>query len=472
VRVERPTYEQLMELVASQAAVIERLTAQVETLTARVAELEARLAATSKNSSKPPSSDGLGKPSPKSLRGRSGRKPGGQDGHRGRTLCQVPDPDEVVLHEPATCAGCGSGLGGAAEAATIRRQVFDLPPVTIRVVEHRLVARRCPCGHVTRPPAPVGVAAPVQYGPVMTAIIVYLYVGQLLSKQRTAQALADLFGVPITDATVAAATTRAAAGLAPFLTQVRDGIARADVAHFDETGFRIASKLGWIHSASTAALSLLTAHRRRGVEAMNDAGVLPGFTGVAVHDAWSPYDTFTAATHALCGAHLLRELQAVIDATADTDTAGWCWARQVTDSLLALKSHTAAADQATADPAVLAEHTRRIRDAATIAAADHSRSGPLARKHRALARRIRDRHSNYLLFTTNPAVPFDNNAAEREIRMVKTRQKISGCMRTMTGAEQFCAIRSYTATARKNGLNLFDALTRLTQGNPWQPQTT
>ncbi len=469
---ERPTYEQLVELVASQAAVIEKLTVQVETLTARVGELEARLAATSKNSSKPPSSDGLAKPSPKSLRGKSGRRPGGQDGHPGRTLCQVADPDEVVRHEPTTCAGCGTGLGGAAEAGTVRRQVFDLPPVTIRVTEHRLVAKRCRCGQVTRPPAPFGVAAPVQYGPTMNAIVVYLYVGQFLSKQRTAQALSDLFNVPITDATVAAATTRAAAGLEPFLGQVRDQIKAADVAHFDETGFRIANKLGWIHSASTTTLSLLTAHRRRGIEAMTAAGVLPGFTGVAVHDAWPPYDTFTATTHALCGAHLLRELQAVIDTA---DIGGWCWARQVTDSLLTLKTHTdtaRAAGQATTEPGLLAEHTRRIRTAATIAADDHTHSGPLARKHRALARRIRDRLPDYLLFTTNPAVPFDNNAAEREIRMVKTRQKISGCMRTMTGADQFCVIRSYTATARKNGLNLFAALTQLTRGNPWQPQTT
>ena len=468
-----PTIAELLILVGGLRDELVAVRKENERLTTRVAELEAQLAANSKNSSKPPSSDGLGKPAPKSLRGRSGRKPGGQEGHPGRTLCQVGDPDEVVRHVPVSCSGCGSGLARAVEAGTTRRQVFDLPPIRVRVTEHHLVAKRCRCGVITRPPAPAGVAAPVQYGPTMNAIIVYLYVGQFLSKQRTAAALSDLFNVPITDATVATATTRAAGGLATFLTQVRDQIAAADVAHFDETGFRIANTLGWIHSASTTALSLLTAHRRRGVEAMTAAGVLPGFTGVAVHDAWSPYDTFTAATHALCGAHLLRELQAVIDTTPDA--GDWCWARQVTDSLLALKTHTDAAHaagQATADPNLLAEHRRRIRHAATIGAADYTRTGPLSRKHRALGRRIRDRHGDYLLFTTDPDVPFDNNAAEREIRMVKTRQKISGCMRTMTGADQFCAIRSYTATARKNGLNLFDALTQLTQGNPWQPQTT
>lgn len=460
-----PTYDELLELVAAQAA-------QIERLTARVAELEAKLAANSKNSSKPPSSDGLAKPAPTSLRRRSGRKAGGRDGHPGRTLCQVDDPDEIVRYEPAYCAGCGRVLNRAPAAGVQRRQVFDIPPVQVRVVEHQLVTKLCRCGVLTRPDDPDGVAAPVQYGPVMTAVIIYLYVGQFLSKQRTAQALADLFGVPVSDATVAASAARAATALTPFLSHVKDAIAAADVAHFDETGFRIAGRLGWIHSASTGACSLLSAHRRRGVEAMNAAGVLPAFTGVAVHDAWAPYDTYAAITHALCNAHLLRELQAVIDTTSQDN--GWCWARQATDAPLDLKAHvqTAHAAGRAPDPHVLAEATGRIRHAATIAAADHSRSGKLADKHRALARRIRDRLGDYLRFTTNPAIPFDNNAAEREIRMVKTRQKISGCMRTMTGAEHFCAIRSYTATARKHGVNLIDALIRLARGKPWLPQTT
>lgn len=457
-------------LVGALQIELEALRAENERLKARVAELEARLAANSANSSKPPSSDGLMKPTPKSLRRRSGRKAGGQDGHPGRTLCQVADPDEVIRHEPACCAGCGGRLDRATVAGVQRRQVFDLPPVRVRVVEHQLVMKLCRCGVLTRPEEPDGVSAPVQYGPVMTAVIIYLYIGQFLSKQRTAKALADLCGVPVGAATVAAATARAATALTPFLSQLREKIAAAEVAHFDETGFRIAGRLGWIHSASTDGYSLLSAHRRRGVDAMTAAGVLPAFAGIAVHDAWAPYDTYPAVTHALCNAHLLRELQAVIDTTTD----GWCWARQVTDALLDLKGHVEAARTAghTLDPAILAAATSRIRHAATIAAGDHTTSGKLADTHRALARRIRDRLADYLRFATNPAVPFDNNAAEREIRMAKTRQKISGCMRTMTGAEHFCAIRSYTATARKHGINLFNALIRLAQGKPWLPQTT
>lgn len=304
-------------LVGALQIELEALRAENERLKARVVEVEARLAANSANSSKPPSSDGLMKPTPKSLRRRSGRKAGGQDGHPGRTLCQVADPNEVIRHEPACCAGCGGRLDRATVAGVQRRQVFDLPPVRGRVVEHQLVMKLCRCGVLTRPEEPDGVSAPVQYGPVMTAVIIYLYIGQFLSKQRTAKALADLCGVPVGAATVAAATARAATALTPFLSQLREKIAAAEVAHFDETGFRIAGRLGWIHSASTDGYSLLSAHRRRGVDAMTAAGVLPAFAGIAVHDAWAPYDTYPAVTYALCNAHLLRELQAVIDTTTD-----------------------------------------------------------------------------------------------------------------------------------------------------------
>jgi transposase len=454
-------------------ALVAELRNELSTLRARVAELEAQLRSNSRNSSKPPSSDGLGKPAPTSLRKRSGRKPGGQPGHDGRSLRQRDVPDEVVRHEPTRCDGCGRDCRHGAEVGVERRQVFDLPPIQVRVTEHQLITRRCRCGTDTTAAAPDRVTAPVQYGPRILAIIVYLYVGQFLSKKRTANALADLFGVPVSDGTVASATRRAATDLHAFRAAVRHEIIHSPTVHFDETGLRVAGKLHWLHSASTAAFSLLHVHPRRGRDAMNDHGVLPAFTGRAVHDAWAPYDTYPDPTHILCNAHLLRELQAVIDISTD---GVWCWARQVTDSLLALKTLAEAAHAAgvPVDPAALAEHTRRIQHAAIIAA-NNTDNGPLASKHRALARRIRDRHDNYLAFTTDPDAPWDNNPAEREIRMVKIRQKISGCLRTLTGAQQFAAIRSYTATTHKHGINLYDALTQLAAGKPWLPariQTT
>src|SRR4051812_14488293 len=232
---------------------------------ARIGELERQLAASSRNSSKPPSTDGVDKPAPKSLRGRSGRKPGGQPGREGRTLRQVAVPDEVVVHEPGACAGCGAWL--AAEnppTRVIRRQVFDIPTITVRVVEHRLISRRCVCGALTAAAGPAGVTAPVSYGPHAAAIAVYLVLGQHLPVERTAGLLAELFGTPMAAGTVAAWTHRAAAGLAPFTTAVRAGLAEADLVHADETGLRVAGRLHWLHVASSTRFTALFCHRRRG----------------------------------------------------------------------------------------------------------------------------------------------------------------------------------------------------------------
>ena len=234
-------------------------------LRARVVELEALVASNSKNSSKPPSSDGLAKPAPKSLRRPSGRTPGGQGGHQGMTLTQVADPDVVVRHEPPACSGCGADLGGAPETGVTRRQVFDIPPINLVVVEHQLISRRCTCGTTTRAGAPDLVTAPVQYGPLACAIMVYLFHGQFLSRGRTADALSDLFHSPVSPATVAAATTRAAAALAPFLQVVATQLTGAPVLHVDETGLRCEGRLAWLHSASTDAFTLLYAHPKRGV---------------------------------------------------------------------------------------------------------------------------------------------------------------------------------------------------------------
>ncbi|HEV8555656.1 MAG TPA: IS66 family transposase [Actinophytocola sp.] len=462
----QPTYDDLAALVVAQAAEIARLKV-------RVLELEAQLKTNSRNSSKPPSSDGLAKPAPKSLRRKSGRKPGGQAGHPGSTLAQVADPDEVVRHEPGACGGCGAGLADAVQVGVERRQVFDLPPISVRVTEHQVVTRRCRCGQVSCGAAPDGVIAPVQYGSQITAIILYLYMGQFLSKKRTAQALAELFGTPVSEGTVAAVTRRASGGLTGFLELVRGRIAEAPVAHFDETGFRVAGKLHWVHSASTGKYSLITVHRRRGVKGMDHAGVLSGFAGVAVHDAWAPYDTYTQVTHALCNSHLLRELQAVAD-LAPTGQP-WCWATQAADALLELKELVEAAIQAgrpAIDAALAAEQTQLLRSAVRLGVRQNqARSSKTMARHHALARRILDRYDDYLRFTTDFRIPFDNNAAEREIRMVKLRQKVSGCARTLTGARQFTAIRSYLATAAKHGTTFFHALVQLAEGRPWLPAT-
>jgi len=473
-----PSYEQLAALVAAQERTIAQLQARIAEQDAEIAELKRQLAASSRNSSKPPSSDGLNKPAPKSLRGRSGRKPGGQPEREGRTLRQVAVPDEVVVHEPGACAGCGSALSVEGPPVRIvRRQVFDIPTITVRVVEHRLICRRCGCGALTAAAGPVGVSAPVQYGPSAAAIAVYLCLGQHLPVERTAALLAELFGTPMAAGTVAAWTARAAAGLEPFTAAARTALTRAELVHADETGLRVAGRLHWLHVASNGRFTLLFCHRKRGKQAIDAAGVLPGFTGIAVHDAFTSYARYAAATHALCNAHLLRELIAVVDhhvahpsPGADTP-AGWCWASQIIDALLALKAITDTG--VLPDPDILAGHRRLIVSAALIGAS--ARGGPpgaVGRRHRALARRIRRRLEDYLRFASDPRVPFDNNPAERDIRMVKIKQKVSGCLRTLTGAQDFAAMRSYLSTAAKHGRRPFDVLTELTSGNVWIPETT
>ncbi len=478
--VSAPSYEQLAALVAAQERTIARLQARIAEQDARIAELERQLSVSSRNSSRPPSTDGLGKPAPTSLRGRSGRRPGGQPGREGRTLRQVATPDEVVVHEPGACAGCGSTLPAEGPPVRIvRRQVFDIPQITVRVVEHQLLSRRCAgCGALTGAAGPAGVTAPVQYGPSAAAIAVYLCLGQHLPVARTAGLLGELFGTPMSVGTVAAWTSRAAAGLEPFTVAAVAALSEAELVHADETGLRVAGRLHWLHVACSTRFTVLFCHRRRGKEAIDAAGVLPHCTGIVVHDAFAPYARYRQATHALCNAHLLRELIAVVDSHAahPPPRSGavpdeWCSATQIIDALLALKAVTDTG--ALPDAGTLAAHRRLIVSAALVgASAEAGPPGAVGRRHRALARRIRRRLDDYLRFTVDPRVPFDNNPAERDIRMVKIKQKVSGCLRTLAGAQDFAAMRSYLSTAAKHGRRPFDVLTELTSGNVWIPATT
>ena len=456
-------------VIAEQAAVIEALRGQLAVAQAEIAELKRRLGLNSSNSSLPPSLDGPVKPAPKSLRGRTGKKSGGQTGHPGRTLSQVDTPDKTIVHAPVACEGCGSGLGDAPAVGVARRQVFEVPEPNVTVTEHQIVSRRCGCGAVTAGQAPAGVQAPVQYGPRAQALIVYLVVGQFLAQQRAAEAMDDLFGLPVCDGTVAAVIACHAGRLDGFIDLVKTRLREAEVVNADETGLRVAGRTHWVHSTSTDKFSLISVHRRRGREGIDAHGVLNGYTGVIVHDAWRPYDCYRDAAHALCNSHLLRELQQVIDVC---DEPGRAWAEQARHALLELNTLAAAAAETgrDVDPVRLAQLRSWYTSAAAtgITANDH-RSTKIAQRHHALARRMFDRVDDYLRFATDLRVPFTNNAAEREVRMVKLRQKISSCMRTLTGARHFTRIRSYLATARKHGITILDALNRLAQDQPWLP---
>lgn len=456
-----PSYAELVAENAQLRALLVQALGEIE-------QLKARLGMTSKNSSKPPSSDGLGKPAPKSLRGKSKRGPGRPKGQDGVTLSQVPVPDHEEIHEPPACGGCGGGLQDAELAGVELRQVFDLPPLRLEVTQHALNSRSCSCGAITKADAPAGVNAPVQYGPRLAGAGVYLFHGQFLSKSRACQALGDLFGAPVAASTVVSWVKQIAAQItSKVLPGIVDRIAGSPVAHFDETGFRTAGRLHWMHSASTPTDVLLTIHRRRGTKGMDAAGVLPRFRGTAVHDAWAPYDTYTAATHALCNSHALRELIYVIDTAAQPVAA---LATQGTEAMIALKDliENARAAGVEPDPDQFAKQQHLLRSAFVLGkTATAGRSSTLERKYNALFTRLIHCWDDYQRYTHDRQIPWDNNAAERTIRMPKLRIKVSGSLRTLTGAEEFAAIRSYTATALRNGQNMLDVLIQAADNNPW-----
>ena len=325
-RAVRASYAELEALVAEQAAVIASLRAEL-------AELRGRLDQSSRNSSRPPSSDGYEKPAPRSLRRRSGRKPGGQPGSPGHRLQRSDRPDESVLHRAERCDGCGGDLGDAPIEGSESRQVFDLPELPrLGCVEHWIQRRRCGCcGEVTSSRFPVGVSAPVQYGPRVRALGIYLVCYQHLPYERAAQLLSDVLGAGVSVGSLQAFVAQGADGLDEFIDELSCQLRGAPVAQFDETGARIDGKLAWIHFVSTQALTLYTTHAKRGVDGIDAAGVLPDFRGTAVHDGWAPYRAYEHATHALCNAHHLRELIAA-------EEQGQAWALGMSCLLLDAKA--------------------------------------------------------------------------------------------------------------------------------------
>ncbi len=475
--------EELEARITDQDAVIAALRGQsveqqamIAELRAEIVELRGRLDENSRNSSKPPSSDGYSKPSPKkrSLRERSGRKPGSQHGHEGAHLERVEVPDRVIIHEPDVCEDCGRDLADGEELeGGESRQVFDIPEkLALEVIEHLAKARRCnACGLVNEGRFPGGVAADTQYGANLHAFGVYLIVFQHIPYERARNLICDLIGPQVSTATLKAWVDKAAQGLTDFDEQLRALLGDQPVAHFDETGLRIAERLSWVHCASTQTLTRYTVHAKRGGQAMDDAGVLPGFTGVAVHDGFSPYRAYTDAAHALCGAHHLRELIAATE-------AGQLWASGMSCFLLDTKDlvdQAKTAGRQALDAPALAELHRNYRD---LIASGYEQNPGLAQnagkrikrsKAQNLLLRLDRCEREVTLFAHDFAVPFSNNLCESDLRMVKLQQKISGCFRTMDGAERYLTVRSYISTAKKQGQRPLQALAQLAAGQPWLP---
>ncbi len=444
----------------------------------RVAELEQGLSRNSRNSSQPPSADGFNRPPPrpKSLRQSTSKKSGGQPGHKGKTLRFSAHPDRVVEHRPEQCAECGCPLDDVPPlpGATEARQVVDLPPMQLETTEHRSHAMRCPsCASLNRGSFPTEAADCVQYGPHLKALGVYLMSYQLLPYERTAQLLTDLFGSAPSQGTLHQTQQWAATQLVGVEDAIRESLRQAEVAHFDETGVYIEGKRQWLHVASTRKLTLYHTHLKRGEGGTRAMGVLPGFGGVAVHDGYQSFRVY-GCRHALCNAHHLRELQAL-------EEQGEEWAKQMKCLLVRIKGAVELAREvgqhslATESVLELEGCYRKLvaegleANPPNPAPAQPKRGKVKQSKAYNLLVRLHDHEEDVLRFMHDFRVPFDNNQAERDLRMAKVRQKVSGCFRSQDGATAFCRIRGYISTLRKQSLHVLSALVQLFIGPPLMP---
>jgi len=441
----------------------------------RITELEARLNMNSSNSSKPPSSDGLGK-KPINSRKKGSKPSGGQVGHGGRTLYKVEKPDFVVDEKlPETCE-CGHDLSNV-ERTTKSRQVFDVPKVFVQVTEYTSCEAVCPgCGKVHRTEFPQNVTQPTQYGPNMLSLMTYLTMYQLLPLERAAQAIHEITGQTVSEGTLVNASKSLSESLSSPIESIKTGLIGADVVHFDETGMRNHGKTDWMHVACTPTLTYYEVHPKRGTEATQAIGILPNLKGTAMHDHWKPYYSFEDCTHAECNAHHLRTLKDIAENYHQD------WAEEMAGLLV--ECHREVVELKSAGINEMPKeacHKWVVRymqivqkgieeDAVKSPLKLNKKGTSMKSKPLQLLTKMMNYHIETLAFMFDFAIPFDNNLAERDIRMQKLRQKISGCFRGTDGANVFCRIRSYLSTARKNGVGVMDAISNAFAGKPFIPQ--
>ena len=466
----RAVYGQGEEAVVS---LVSQLMERLNQLELEVKELKGQLGKNSRNSSKPPSGDGFGKRT-RSLRRKSEKSSGGQSGHRGQTLEWRNVPDFVERHEVDTCSDCGRSLASEPVDEVIARQVFDIPPIELLVTEHQVAIKCCPdCGQSSAGCFPTEASNVVQYGSRLKGMMIYLMEGQLLPSNRSCELLRDLMDIRVSEGTLYNTRAQCEALIAPIEADIKQAIQAAEVVHFDETGLRVNQKLWWLHVAATNGLTYYFVHPKRGRLAIDEMGILPEFEGKAVHDGWRSYQGYDCE-HFLCNAHHLRELQYVLEHT------GQWWAFHLSVLLVSIHSQVKAftAQGKTAmtgeDLAILSARYDAILEQGfeqnlippPAPTKPKKRGRPKRSVQRNLLKRLRTHKTAVLGFMHDFTVPFDNNQAERDLRMMKLKLKISGCFRSEHGARAFCRIRGYLSTLRKQGHDVLDALVTLFSGKP------